>query len=186
MLKNISPQSKSFTVLFALAITGTYLSVIISNNSGLKQNSYGTGYSEINYNERAGSSSPAPDAGVPDKMTEDTSGWKTYASQDLKLSFKYSPAWEIKKAEKKGDFQIIDVDPGKKFYNIKIYVSPKGYFSIAGLPTVSEQIAGTQAFNSKNMLYGLEFRGLYYTFDIGYSLSLKPDFMAMVHSVKFE
>jgi hypothetical protein len=54
-----------------------------------------------------------------------------------------------------------------------------------GLPTTTETIGGQTALNANNALYGLQANNLYYTFDIGLSMSLLPDFNALVHSVKF-
>ncbi len=55
-----------------------------------------------------------------------------------------------------------------------------------GLPTKTETISGENALNVSNALYGITANNLYYTFDVGLSMSLLPDFDALVHSVKFE
>lgn len=153
---------------------------------------FGKGYTVFNYYEDgslrpknfAEAYSGSQDDG--DTITEDISGWKTYNNPKFNLSFKYNPAWKVNEPIKKGDYDILVINPGKKNYNIKIYISKIDYFSLTSVPTTKEKIAGVEAFNSKGLLYGLANNNTYYTFDIGYSLKLKPDFMAMVHSVKFE
>ena len=51
----------------------------------------------------------------------------------------YSPDWKILPLKKNG-FTVLQVDPGAKYYNIKIYVSPKEFYIMDGLPTTAETI----------------------------------------------
>ena len=88
-------------------------------------------------------------------------------------------------AVNKNGFTILQVDPGPRFYNIKIYISPKEFYIMDGVPAKTETIGGQTALNADNALYGIEANNIYYTFDVGLSMSLVPDFDALVHSVKF-
>ena len=116
----------------------------------------------------------------------DTSDWKTFTDAKYNLSFKYQPDWKISAATKKNGYTIIQIDPGKKYYNFLLYISAADYYAMAGLPAVQENISGCQATNVFNTLYGIKFGNLYYTFDIGKSFNLLPQFNAWVHSVKFQ
>ena len=56
---------------------------------------------------------------------------------------------------------------------------------MGGLPLQSDTIDGQPAVEVSNLLYGVKDGSYYYTFDVGLSTSLKPDFDALVHSVQF-
>ena len=56
---------------------------------------------------------------------------------------------------------------------------------MGGLPLQSDTIGGQPATEVSNLLYGVQYGNYYYTFDVGLSTSLKPDFDALVHSVTF-
>ena len=116
----------------------------------------------------------------------DTSAWKTYENEKFGMSFKYKDGWKILPATSKDGFTVLQVDPGTKYYNMKIYVSPKEFYIMDGLPATTETISGQTALNVNNALYGIKANGLYYTFDLGLSMSLLPYFNALVHSVQFE
>ncbi len=179
-MSKFSTQTKSFIVLFGLAVIGTYLCTMLwPDIASFNFKSYTYRFAPIPQNL----DKPIDQAvAIP---LVDTSTWKDYSNPDLGLSFKYKPDWKIKDVITKKDFKIIEIDPGAKFYNIKIYVSPKEFYVMDGLPTKTETIAGKEALNVNNILYGIKSGTSYYTFDIGLSLSLTPDFNAMVHSVQF-
>ena len=54
-----------------------------------------------------------------------------------------------------------------------------------GIPTQTETINGVKAINASNDLYGIQANNNYYTFDIGWSVTLVGEFNVLVHSVKF-
>ncbi len=177
-MHKISTQSKSFIILFLIAIFGVFYSANLwSNLGGLP-----SGPKEIGYNEnetmKFGNSTQAP-------QPVDTSTWKNFSDAKLGLSFKYKPDWKILPVISKGGYQVLQIDPGKKFYNIKIYVSPREYYVLEGLPTTNVQIGGQPGLDVNDLLFGVKNGENYYTFDIGLSLSLKNDFVAMVKSVEF-
>lgn len=177
-MKNISSQSKSFIVLFAIAVIGSYLCIMLWNNLTNK-NVY----------------KALPQIGITNSETEklfdntpdpvDTSKWLTYTDTKNGLSFKYSPDWKIKPGGVKNNYTILEIDPGAKFYNIKIYISPDNYYVMEGLPTKSDTVGGQPALNMSNMLFGVKNNNKFYTFDVGLSVSLTPAFYAMVQSVQF-
>jgi len=119
------------------------------------------------------------------KKTSDTTGWPTYTDKESGLSFQYKPGWKVLAPIKKAGFRIIQIDPGKKYYNIKIYISPEQFYIMDGLPATGETIGGAPALNVNNALYGIRANNLYYTFDVGLSMSLLPDFNGLVHSATF-
>jgi len=120
------------------------------------------------------------------EVVVDTSNWKEYTNKTYGFSFKYNPDWQIKQFVKKGDFNLLEIDPGKKYYNIKIYVSQNEFFAMGGLPIKETIISGLKASNVADLLYGIQKEPDYFTFDNGQSVSLKPQFNALVNSLKFE
>jgi hypothetical protein len=54
-----------------------------------------------------------------------------------------------------------------------------------GLPYNTETIGGEQAYDVVNSLFGIKFNNTYYTFDVGQSFKLLPQFDALVHTVNF-
>jgi len=117
--------------------------------------------------------------------TVDTSTWKTYTDKTSKLNFKYPSTWKVLAPTTKNGYTVIQVDPGTKYYNIKIYVSSRDYYIMGGLPTKPVSIGSYQGIDVSDLLYGVVAHDLYYTFDIGQSLSLKDKFNALVRSVSF-
>jgi hypothetical protein len=185
MPNKMSPQTKSFIILFIIALAGTYLCLVVLGLGGFGQNRPG-GENVILYGQPNQQAVLAANSDDPDVMTANISAWKTFTSADYGFSFKYKPDWKVLPPQKKGDWTVIQVDPGKKYYNVKIYISPKDYYAMGGLPIHQETINGVPAQNVSNLLYGFSKNNFYYTFDIGLSLMLKPDFEAMVHSVMFQ
>jgi hypothetical protein len=178
-MHKISPQTKSFIFLLSVALVGTYLCLLLANN--LKQHQVATpsDLNEIIYPPKTTASATAPDPIV------DTSDWKTYTNKSLGLNFKYKPGWQVKPAVKKGDFYVTEVDPGTKYYNIKIYTSKTGFYAMDSLPTKEVTVGGKTAQDVSDMLYGVQNTPYYYTFDLGLSVSLKPEFNGLVKSVSF-
>ncbi|HYV33998.1 MAG TPA: hypothetical protein VE973_04085, partial [Candidatus Limnocylindria bacterium] len=180
----ISGPTKSFIVIFCAAIVGVYLSLMLWSDYSY-QSSGSVNLDYENYLAGLGQNgSPRPNASeaVPNV---DTSAWETYTNKNLHLSFKYKPGWKILPAKVIKDYSLIQIDPGAKYYNIKIYVSSKDFYIMGGLPTTAETIGGEPALNVSNALYGVRANKLYYTFDIGLSMSLLPDFNGLVHSATF-
>lgn len=180
----MAPQTKSFAILSTIALVGTAVSVLLYGQiSSLDYSSLGPDdYRLITYQQRS------PNMIVKDaeaSETVDTTAWKDYSNSDFGFGFKYKPEWKILPPKQKGEFNVIEIDPGKKFYNIKIYVSKQGYYVMDGLPTKNETINGIETLNVNDLLYGMKNGDYYYTFDIGLSLSLKKDFDALVRTVYF-
>ncbi len=123
---------------------------------------------------------------IPTKPQINTDDWNEYTDTMFNFSFKFPLDWKVlAPAKKKADFYVLEIDPGKKFYNILVYISSKDYYALSGVPTVSETINGVPAINLNNVVYGIYANKYYYTFDIGSSLSLQPQFEALVHTVRF-
>lgn len=180
-MSKFSPQTKSFLVLFSLAVVGTYLCTMLwPDLASFNYKSYS--YKASPTIQNLNNITPAA-AAIP---VVDTSSWKDYSNAEYGFNFKYHPDWKVKNIVSKKDFKIIEIDPGAKYYNIKIYISPKEFYVMDGLPTKTEIIDGKTALNVSDLLYGIKTDTNYFTFDIGLSVSLTADFMAMVHSVKFQ
>jgi hypothetical protein len=185
-MKQISAQSKSFIVLSTIAIVGTLCAVVYSQVTTVKRleekeniKAHKQGY------ETEENSNPAK------KSAEavDVSKWKQYTDDQHSFSFMYKPDWKVKApVTTKDGYYLVEIDPGPRFDNIKIYVSDNNYYVMEGLP-LEPKVLGTStkkpALSVSDLLYGMEDGGLYYTFDLGASLSLQPYFKAMVDSVKF-
>ncbi len=179
-MQKIPAQTKSFIILFAIALVGTYASVKLSHKSFSGDDS---GYSVIKY--------PPENAGQPEEPDQvetivDTSNWKDYSNSTYGIKFKIAPAWSVKSSPDQYGYKTLTVDPGAKYNNFVIYISDGGYFALDGLPSSTETIAGSSAINIKDMLFGVQNGKYYYTFDIGAALDLKPQFDAMVHSISFQ
>jgi hypothetical protein len=177
--RQISIQSKSFATLATIAVVGLYLCLFLlnflNNNPDVVQapTSVASSYQHT----------PPP---TPSATMIETSTWKTYSNQKYGFSFMYPPTWKVLAPVKKNGFNVIQVDPGKKFYNINIYISPSQFNAVGGLPFTTETIGGVPALDIQDLLFAIKFDPYYYTFDIGTSLSLKPEFDTLVRSVKFQ
>jgi len=183
-VQDYSPQTKSFIILITLAIIGTYLCLALWSN--LSTSPFVPSYRPINYKGPQGRNPLNQQTSVSQATPVDTSHWRTYSDKELKLSFSYDPTWKVLQATSKNGYRILQVDPGTKYYNIKIYVSPSSYYIMDGLPSTADNIGGQSAQNVNNALYGVKANREYYTFDVGLSMSLLPEVDALVHSVKFQ
>ena len=178
----MSPQTKSFIALFVIALAGlafalAFLDMVNVAPAAIEQKQAV---------ERRKNTSQNANSKTESLNSVDTSEWKTYEDKKIGFNFKYKPDWKVLPPVKKGGFTVIQIDPGAKFYNIEIYVSQKGFYAMDGLPLKNELINGQQAKNVSDLLYGINKSPYYFTFDINKSLSLKPNFNALVHSVKFD
>lgn len=191
MYKNSSPQTKSFIILFCIAAVGTYLTFMLTN--GFTQSGpddFVNGY-RLYYQNPQNTGLPNAAAAsqpfMPQVKPVDTSAWKTYSDKQYAFSFRYDPSWSVLPGKKNKDgFYVLEIDPGQKFYNIKIFVNDKSFFALEGLSTVTQTIAGRPALNVSNLLYGMINGPYYYTFDNGLSTNMIDGFNAMVHSVSFQ
>jgi hypothetical protein len=180
-----SPQTKSFIILFGIALAGCVLSLCISNIF-LGSRAHNYPYTLTQYKQAPETTNTnTQETPVP---PVDTSTWKTYQNSDFNFSFLYSPTWTVKKDAKPivNDFVSYTIDPGKKYDNFKIFISKTGYYAMAGLPTIPVTIGGASGVNSGNVLYGVHAGEMYFTLDLGASLSLTPEFNAWVKSFKFQ
>lgn len=189
MFKNASIQTKSFVVLILIALFGglfaLWLAGYINSAKQIKKE-----YSKIQVNNnteiKANNLKPPTEPAVLAKEIADTSNWKEYTDTKYGISFKYNPDWKIKPWTKnKEGYDVLEIDPGRKYYNIKIYASDNSFYVMDGLPTQSAIIGGVQALDVSDLLYGVKKDKTYLTFDLGLSLSLKPQFSGLIESVKF-
>ncbi len=191
MKQKISIQSKSFIILFGIALVGTYACLAIAkivNFPGITPaiNKIGkSDYKTVVYNTDQQTKISAPPLLDEDVPSVSTTGWKTYTDKTYNFSFNYPQQWKIKTPVLNGGYYVINVDPGAKYYNIKIYISNNSFFAMDNLPYLTKSIAGEQALDVQGVLYGIKHQGIYYTFDQGASMSIKPQFETMVKTVTF-
>lgn len=178
-----SPQTKSFIILFTLAVIGSLFSLLVSENL------FGPGASGFNVVHLGNNSnSPVANASVryyPDFKTLDTAGWKTYKDEKYGFSFSYKNGWKVNPGEMKDGFYKVEIDPGSKYYNMTVYVSEKGFYALDGLPASEVTINGLRAYNVSNLLYGIKVGKYFYTFDNGLSSNLINEFNTLVYSTQF-
>lgn len=192
----ISAQSRSFIILFSIALLGSYTCLFIAAHANIRttqtvfsqgQNSYQTITYEKSANKKINSIRTAIISDTPEQAETpvDTSAWKTYIDPTKTFSFLYPSEWQVKKPGTKYGIPVITVDPGVKYDNVTIYMSPSSFFAMDGLPSTTETIAGEQAKNVEGSVYGILHLGTYYTFDKGMSVRITPQFKALVHSLRF-
>ncbi len=180
-----SAQTKSFIVLCALA--ACLLGVSFALNLALEYAdlSQPLPYRSLTVNRSEavpGNYPPPQGAGAPAAATDD---WKRGDIPQLKLAVLLPPNWKILSAKKLGAFTVVELDPGKQFYNVKIYAGPEP-MGTGGLKLVDTKIDGSPAAKTADgLLYTVLHGGTYYTFDLGASLSLLPQFTAIVNSATF-
>jgi hypothetical protein len=176
----LSAQTKSFLILITIAVIGTYLCIILWG---------GLIYQKIGYQSGANYQSTIVTAPTQTKAPEvpqvDTANWETYENKEFNINFKHPQNWKVLAVKNKDGFNIIEIDPGAKYFNIKLYISKVGFYIMDGLPTQEEFIGGVKALNVSNSLFGMQNKEQYYTFDLGWSTKLLPEFYALVHSVQF-
>lgn len=188
MDKKTSPQTKSFIILFFIAAAGTVFCIYLAghfaaiNDRGYKNPSLNS-YTTTIYDTKSGKNSVA----LPDDSTEavDTSNWPTYTDSKYNFSFKYPLDWKLVEPVTKQGYYVVALDPGAKYYNVKIYVNPSSYFAMDNLPSRTLTIGGQPAVDVEGVLYGIKYGENYFTFDEGLSTSIKPQFEALVKSVQF-
>ncbi len=184
MKQKFSPQTTSFILLASTALFGGFLVILISSQV-LKNEAY--------YIKDQGAQQKPPQDYNPittasastEIVLPDTSKWKDHRYTVYGINFKTPADWKVTLPKKQGDFEVGEINPGSKFQNIKIYISKKDFYVMDGLPAVKATIGGQPCLNVSNLLYGVSANGYYFTFDIGKSVSLTPEFNAIVKSVEF-
>ena len=182
MTKKISKHSKSFAWLFGIAFFGTFLALWITGQlkNPASNSSSQDDYQVITYKPRGESFD------TQNKAVVDTSGWQEYSNEKYGLKFKYDPEWQIRSLSNKDGYYVIEIDPGLKYDNFRVYISKDDYFALSGVPVQKTQIAGKEALNLDGAVLGIKDNATYFTFDMGASLSLKPYFQAMAETIRFE
>src|SRR5437762_14319097 len=115
-MPEISPQTKSFFVLFALAFFSVGFALILSLDLSTRSD-WDTG---PNFATRVMSDSSvrenASSEVLPKVEAVDTSGWKTYTDEEYGFSFKYEPDWKVLRPVKKSGCSVLQIDPVLKYY----------------------------------------------------------------------
>lgn len=182
MFKSSSPQTKSFVIIIAVIFIGTGISFWLLGKLG---NDLGVSKQKKDVQTSETKSRTVNEAKAQEPEI-DTSSWKEYKDNKYGMSFKYDPDWNIKPWKKSSEgFDVLEIDPGAKYYNIKIYANPYNFYVMDGLKAEETTVGGAKALNVSDMLYGVLAEKARFTFDVGVSLSLKPKFNALVKSVIF-
>jgi prolyl oligopeptidase PreP (S9A serine peptidase family) len=195
MHKKISPQSKSFVILFVIAIVGTYACLVYTQHITLKGQYTNMvlppsklDYEVITYKGGSGQkiSSPAttsPQTTTP--TTTNTATWKVFQNAKYNFALKYPPNWQIKTLGVKGNYYIIEIRPAKTSQPSKIYINHVGFFALEGLPSTQENLGSDILLNIKDQLYGLKHNDIFLTFDLGPNIQSQEEFKSLVHSTTF-
>lgn len=174
-----SLQTKSFLVIFFALVTGSALSILTASRSSLF---FSENFQQIAFFPYAKKVKIKPQ---PAEQPIDTSAWQEIILEKYGLKLKANPAWKVKPEKKNLENIIIEIDPGKNYYNFKLYISETGFYAMENLPAEDTSIGGLPGKKISDLLYGVKSGKYYFTFDIGQSLALWPEFRAMVNSVNF-
>ena len=123
-----TPQTKSFIILFSIACVGVaaafyiidWFNIPVAKVLTATPSKQGAGKQII----------APPDTKASPKLTTSTEGWKTYTSSEYGISFMYPPTWKVREPSKSNGFTILTIDPGAKYDNVRIYISPSSYFAL--------------------------------------------------------
>lgn len=185
----MSAQNKSFIALLLISIFGIVF--LFSKNDKLlvynqNQNSFDQNFQVTknkNFNEYS-LVKPANAFFEPESVI-DTSKWNSYKNDTYGFSFIYNPNWKIIDFKKQGEFNVLEIDPGRKYFNFKVFVSPREYYTMDGLPLLDVEINGKKAVSVSDILFGVNHNNNFFTFDLGLSLTQRHEFRAMIKSLKF-
>lgn len=185
----ISPQSRSFIILFSIAAVGVAVAFYVIRWLDIPVARYilrgpGSGNYEGIVNQGEQKLTP-PEGKTVEFISMDTKGWKTYTDSESSFTFKYPPTWKVLAPTLNNGYKVITIDPGARFDNVKIYISSTGYFALDGIPYKPDTISGFPALNVQGMLFGVKANDTYYTFDEGASVTINPEFQTLVHSSSF-
>ncbi|MBI3231665.1 MAG: hypothetical protein HYZ51_01125 [Candidatus Doudnabacteria bacterium] len=182
MKNKISIHSKSFAVLFAIAFLGAIFTHLTSRQIRRPPNpANDQDYQTVAYAPKAQANSAAE----PETII-DTADWPKYTNKKYGLTFKHDAKWKVRSIKSKDGFYIIEVDPGARYDNFRVYISKDDYFALSGVPAEKTKIAGKEAWDLEGQVLGIKDDHTYFTFDMGSSLSLKPYFQAMLKTISFE
>ena len=140
----------------------------------------GDGYEIINYPAK----NSAQNTQTPE-IVVDTSDWVDYYNEKYSLAFKHDPDWKVRSLTNRDGYYVIEIDPGVKYDNFRIYISADDYFALSGVPLQKSILAGKEALDLEGQVLGVMDNSTYFTFELGASLSLKPHFQALLKTVEF-
>lgn len=182
MTHKTSKHTKSFAWLFGIALFGAVFALIVTWQLSYPQDYLqNSDYSVVTYPTQADATKPQPEP----EVQIDTSFWEEYYDVSYGLKFKYDPEWKVRSIKNKDGYYVIEIDPGARYDNFRVYISKDDYFALSGVPTSKTQVGGKEALNLDGQVLGVKDNATYFTFDMGASLSLKPFFQAMVKTVEF-
>ena len=186
----------SFFLLVALVAIATYGALLLSSQMDPADN-----FSNIAPANNIASPQPETNGTLSEVLSQtsttgensfvkpealDTTDWKQFTDSTHYLSFLYPKEWTSKTYPDLDGYYVISLQPNNKTSdNIRIYISNTDYFATQGLAYQYDTISGINARNINNMIYGAKYAAQYYTFTLGNSIELLPEFNTMVKSVSF-
>lgn len=181
MTQNSNTITKSFFWLLTIAVLGSFTVLYLDFKNVKTINNP----ENIYYDNAQMDSNTINQPTISKDPNIDTSNWNEYKNALYKFSFKHDPVWKVRQKEN-NEYNILEIDPGIKYDNFKIYISKTGYFALSNVPVQTSELAGKTAIDLDGQVLGIENDSKYFTFDLGSSISLKPYFQAMLKTVKFE
>ena len=182
----MSKQTGSFIVLILLAATGGVAALKIHNDS------LADVPADTSLQAQAVSPAPTPQpqpkpeiSGETDEPPIDTSSWKTYTSRNYPFTFKYPSTWKASPTPTTDEFDLIKITTSNPATPIHIFLSKKGYIGLDNVKTEPTTVGGQSGLTVQQALYGVEYKGVFYTFDLANAVKDKAEFKALVQSVTF-
>ncbi len=126
---------------------------------------------------------PAEPVSVP---PADTTGWKTYTSRNYPFTFKYPSTWTAVPTPTSDEYDTITITPsGTGASPMHVYLSKTGYLGMDNLQSQPITVSGQAGINVQDLLVGVKYENVYYTFDIGSAINNQAEFNAIVQSVVY-
>lgn len=126
-----------------------------------------------------------PNIKVEVGQTLSTDSWKTYTDPAFPITLKYPEDWKLTTKQVNGFYNIaFDIPKVKEKMNI--YINPKGYYGLAGLPMQLYNINDYYGTFINDLLIGLKSGDYYYTFDGSFTPSQQAEFKTILRYAKLK
>lgn len=182
-MRHIPRSSRIFIGLVIITFALTYIALSLSSYKAdfILQNTQSQ--TQTNHDNLQISKQTQPE--TPHRLL-DTTDWKSYIDKNYPISFLYPKTWKISSSINKLGFYDIYLNPGAKFFDIHIYISPKSYAGLEGLPQTPTKVGQQTGFSVSPNLIGIKVGESYYTFDGSMNSTHTDEFNTLLSTVKFE
>lgn len=123
---------------------------------------------------------------TPQKISIDTTKWKTYTNPAGTLSFKHPEDWQVTNKAVDKDTVITITGKHKEDGRITIFTSKNSYLGFDGLKQTKGTVAGQSGVIIGETLLGAKKGDTYYTFDGGLSSQTEPYFQEFMKTVELK